>query len=113
MNKRTVGSDTEERAVRFLQENGYSLVMQNYRCKAGEIDIIAFEGGELVFAEVKFRRTEKFGRPEEAVDARKQMRIRKAAQWYLMTQDLSPETPVRFDVIAMDPWEVRIYRNAF
>ncbi|MBO4767878.1 MAG: YraN family protein [Lachnospiraceae bacterium] len=113
MNKRTVGAETEERAVRFLQEQGYCPVMQNYRCRLGEIDIIAEEDGALVFLEVKYRRTTAYGLPEQAVDARKQMKIRKIAMWYAAQNRIPADRPMRFDVVAMDEREIRLYKNAF
>ncbi|MBR5712637.1 MAG: YraN family protein [Lachnospiraceae bacterium] len=113
MNKRTVGTLTEERAVAFLTERGYTIVECNFRCRCGEIDIVAQKDGYLVFAEVKYRRTTACGLPEQAVDARKQATIRKVAQWYLVSHRLSAETPVRFDVVAMDETEIRLYENAF
>lgn len=113
MNRRTVGTANEERAARFLQENGYALRMQNYRCFCGEIDIVAEEGGELVFVEVKYRRTTEHGLPEQAVDAHKQARIRRVVTVFLQEHGLSQDTDLRFDVVAMDEREIRLYRNAF
>ena len=113
MNKRSVGSVTEERAMEYLTGLGYEPVQRNYRCRAGEIDLVARDGEYLVFAEVKYRRTEEFGLPEEAVDAKKQMRIRRAAEWFLKEQRVPSDTPVRFDVVAMDSREIRLYKDAF
>ena len=113
MNKRSVGSVTEERAMEYLTGLGYEPVQRNYRCRAGEIDLVARDGEYLVFAEVKYRRTEEFGLPEEAVDAKKQMRIRHAAEWFLKEQRVPADMPVRFDVVAMDSREIRLYKDAF
>ena len=113
MNKRSVGSVTEERAMEYLTGLGYEPVQRNYRCRAGEIDLVARDGEYLVFAEVKYRRTEEFGLPEEAVDAKKQMRIRRAAECFLKEQRVPADTPVRFDVVAMDSREIRLYKDAF
>ncbi|MBO4627832.1 MAG: YraN family protein [Lachnospiraceae bacterium] len=113
MNKRSVGSVTEERAMEYLTGQGYEPVQRNYRCRAGEIDLVARDGEYLVFAEVKYRRTEEFGLPEEAVDAKKQLRIRRAAAWFLKEQRIPEDTPVRFDVVAMDSREIRLYKDAF
>lgn len=113
MNKRTVGAETEARAANYLQEQGYVLVLQNYRCFCGEIDIVAEEDGILVFLEVKYRRTTEYGLPEQAVDSRKMSRIRKAALCFLTEHRLPPDTAIRFDVVAMDEREIRLYQNAF
>ena len=113
MNKRTVGAENEERAAKYLQERGYALVLQNYRCFCGEIDIVAEESETLVFLEVKYRRTTDYGLPEQAVDARKMKRIRNAAMCFLKEHRLSPDTTIRFDVVAMDEREIRLYQNVF
>ena len=113
MNRRTVGARTEERAAQFLQEQGYALVMQNYRCFCGEIDIVAKNMEYFVFLEVKYRRTPDFGLPEQAVDSRKMKRIRNAAMCFLKEHRLDPETSIRFDVVAMDEREIRLYKDAF
>ncbi len=114
MNERSVGTLTEERASEFLSGNGLTIVMKNYRCRIGEIDLIARDtDGTLVFAEVKYRRTKSLGLPEEAVGSRKQDIIRKVALWYLTEHRLSTESAMRFDVIAMDSEEIRWYQNAF
>ncbi len=90
------------------------MLKRNYRCKSGEIDLIAADrDGTLVFTEVKYRRTPYMGYPEEAVGLRKQETIRRAALWYLKEQRLSPDVPMRFDVIAMDSKEIRWHRDAF
>jgi len=113
MNKRAVGSVTEERAEAYLAGLGYEPIERNYQCRCGEIDLIAKDGEYLVFVEVKYRRTEEFGLPEEAVTVRKRDRIRRAAEWYLKQRRIPDGTPVRFDVVAMDAQEIRIYRDAF
>ena len=114
MNERSVGTLTEERAAAFLLEQGLTVLAKNYRCKTGEIDLIAKEAdGTMVFAEVKYRRTDSYGLPEEAVGRKKQETIKRAAMWYLREQRMSDETAMRFDVIAMDTNEIRWYRDAF
>lgn len=114
MNERSVGTRTEERASEFMTEQGLTVLARNYRTKVGEIDLIAESpDGVIVFAEVKYRRSERYGLPEEAVGIRKQETIRKTALWFLRERKLSPESAVRFDVIAMDSNEIRWYRDAF
>ncbi len=74
----------------------------NYYTKAGEIDIIARDEKYIVFIEVKFRRSNAYGYAVEAVDRRKQTRIRRTAQMYLCLNGYPEQTPCRFDVIGFD-----------
>ena len=114
MNKRSVGALTEARASEFLAEHGLTVTERNYRTKTGEIDLIAVSGdGTVVFAEVKYRRSNDYGLPEEAVSTKKMETIRKTAMWYMRERKMSPEAAVRFDIIAMDSNEIRWYRDAF
>lgn len=113
MNKREVGKEEEQRASDFLKEQGYQILCRNYRCKIGEIDLIAREGIYLVFVEVKYRKTGCCGVPEEAVNLQKQSRISRTAAWYLTEKGLDLYTPCRFDVVALTPEEIRLYRDAF
>lgn len=113
MNKRKVGQEQEQNAARFLEAKGYQILKQNYRCRAGEIDLIAEHRGYLVFVEVKYRRQNGSGQPEEAVDLRKQRQVSKVASWYLAEGGLDLYTPCRFDVVAVTPEEIRVYEDAF
>ncbi len=98
--RQRLGLCGEEIVADYLTQKGYTIVVKNYRCKAGEIDIIARDGAELVFIEVKTRSSLSFGSPAEAVTPRKQRQISRAAQWYLAEQQLF-DVPARFDVIAV------------
>lgn len=98
--RQRLGRSGEEKVARYLQQKGYTILVKNYRCKAGEIDIIARDGAELVFIEVKTRSSLRFGFPAEAVTPRKRRQISRAAQWYLAEQQLF-DVPARFDVIAV------------
>lgn len=80
----------------YLKEHGYEIVARQYRCRYGEIDVIARCGELLCFVEVKMRSTTRRGLPREFVDERKRQRIRLAAAMYMQTWD--EECPVRFDV---------------
>ncbi len=113
MNERTVGTLNEDRACQFLTEHGYRIAERNYRCRIGELDVIAEENGYLCFIEVKYRRTTQYGLPEDAVGARKQATIRKVALRYLTERKIPMDRAMRFDVVAMDENEIRLYRNAF
>lgn len=113
VNKRALGSEKEQVAAAFLEQQGYQILQKNYRCKIGEVDLIAHHGEYLVFVEVKYRKNDRIGSPEEAVTPVKQKRISKVCVWYLRENHLSLDTPCRFDVVAVSQEEVRIYQNAF
>ncbi len=107
----------EQVAADHLLAAGYEIVTRNYRCPFAEVDIIAKEGGDLVFIEVKTRRTNRFGHPAEAVTRRKQEKLVQAALHYL-DANASYETNCRFDVVAITPApgvpaKVEIFRHAF
>ena len=113
---RRTGESGESIAVKFLKKNGYQIIEQNYRCKLGEIDIIARDGRVLAFIEVKARRTGDFGGPKRAVTPRKQRKISMVALKYLKETE-QMEKKARFDVVAIrllpgDP-DVEIIKNAF
>lgn len=112
MNKRATGTVYEEKAVRYLEEKGYRIIERNYRRKTGEIDVIARDGDYLVFIEVKYRSGSMAGYGTEAVGYRKQQRIIRAAQWYLMEKKI-PEQPCRFDVVSFLGEQVTLIRDAF
>lgn len=95
-----LGENGEELARIFLENSGYSIVARNWRCRLGEIDIIAKDGETLVFIEVKTRTDSAFGSPAAAVTLKKQRQIGKAAQCYLAEHDLFGSS-ARFDVIAI------------
>ncbi|MBU1049129.1 YraN family protein [Candidatus Bipolaricaulota bacterium] len=105
------GDESEERACRFLKERGYRVVARNWRTRKGEVDIIARDGGVLVFVEVKARTSDGFGGAEAAVDHPKQVRLISAARAFL--EKTQCELPTRFDVVAIRPGNIRIYRDAF
>lgn len=113
MNKRQVGSTYEKKAAEYLEKQGYRILQMNYRCRQGEIDIVAQEEGYLVFVEVKYRRNPGQGLPQEAVSSSKQRVISRVADYYCMTHCHSMEQPCRFDVVAVLGEEIRLIRNAF
>jgi putative endonuclease len=110
------GKRGEELAVACLRESGYRILDRNYRCLFGEIDIVAEEGGSLVFVEVKSRRSDAYGLPQLAVGPQKQKKISRVALHYLSEKRLNPRR-VRFDVVAirMTPAgnRVELIRDAF
>jgi putative endonuclease len=109
------GQAGEEAAARYLQQQGWVILARNCRLPGGEIDIVAQDGGCLVFVEVKTRRGSRFGSPFEAVDNRKQQRLTTAALAYMSRRNLN--MAARFDVAAVfpeqDSFRVELLRNAF
>jgi putative endonuclease len=107
---RALGRIGEGLACDHLLRKGYEIVARGYRLFRGEIDIIARDGGTLVFVEVKTRTDEEFGRPEEAVTPSKQRQIRRIAQGYLVDHPRG-ESGCRFDVVSIlyrGPDDVRL-----
>lgn len=96
MNTTSVGRMGEEIACRYLTENGYEIIRRNYRAARGEIDVIAQKGTHLAFVEVKTRYNVNFGYASEAVDYRKQQRIKSAARAFLTSYSKYEE--ISFDV---------------
>lgn len=113
MNRRQTGSQAEQLAGRYLEKQGYEIIQYNFRCRQAEIDIVAREDRFLVFVEVKWRSSGRNGAPEEAVDRRKQARILRAALFYFARYRLPEDTPVRFDVVAIEGTQIRLVKNAF
>ena len=81
--RKELGKSGEEIAAKFLQKKGYRILERNYRCRLGEIDLVAKKSGDLLFVEVKTRRSSESVSPPELVDFRKQRQISRAAQHYL------------------------------
>ena len=113
MNKREQGSHYETMAAEYLKNKGYEIISQNFFSKNGEIDIIAKDTDTLVFCEVKYRSNTRYGLPEEAVDYRKQDKIRKTAAYYLYRNNFPVETRVAFDVIAVLGEKITHIEDAF
>jgi putative endonuclease len=93
------GTRGEKVAARFLRRNGYKILYRNFKDRrGGEIDLVCRNGDTLVFVEVKTRRGDEFGRPIEAVDRQKQLRISKGGLAWLRLLD-NPDVVFRFDVV--------------
>lgn len=103
----------ENIAAEYLTDTGYEIITHNYRCRCGEIDLIARDGKYLVFVEVKFRKNLKMGSPLEAVGIRKQKTIRSVAAVYLYQNGINENTPVRFDVIGITGDDIILIKDAF
>ena len=98
--KKEIGQKGENLAVAYLQNLGYKVLERNYRCKLGEVDIIALDNDTLVFIEVRTRSSLDFGLPQESINRRKRHQISKVALEY-MTRKKLKNTPARFDVVAV------------
>jgi putative endonuclease len=112
-NNRAKGSRYEERAAAYLTDQGMTILERNYRCRLGEIDIIARDGYTLCFVEVKYRSGSRKGYPLEAVGPAKQRKIYQTASVYLKQQGLSMDTSCRFDVVSVMGEEISHIPGAF
>lgn len=112
-----LGRTGERLASEELIRQGYRILERNVRCSYGEIDLIAEDGEDLVFVEVKTRRGNAYGLPEEAVTLRKQQKLVQVATWYLDLHQCM-ERSWRIDVVAVQMStqgkleEIRVYRHA-
>ena len=113
MNNRAVGTKREQEAAEFLKEQGYILLERNFRCKTGEIDLIAKDGAYLCFIEVKYRSTNMKGFPAEAITPAKIRRITKTAQFYMLLHQLPQDSPCRFDAVVILGEDLSLIKNAF
>ena len=99
--RRALGRFGEDAAAKHLATRGYTLIARNWRCPIGEIDLVARQGDQLVFVEVKTRRRGPW-QPEESVGPVKARRLAALAYTYLEQTGVSAETPWRIDVIAVE-----------
>lgn len=111
-NKRQIGTTAEKLAVNYLIQNNYSIINTNFRCKIGEIDIIAKDNDYIVFIEVKYRKNTKRGLPREAVNYNKQKTIIKVANYYILQNKLYTNN-FRFDVVEIIDKQINLIKNAF
>ncbi|NBI29557.1 YraN family protein [Chengkuizengella marina] len=96
-----IGQIGEQLAVKYLKSNNYHIIETNWRCKLGEIDIIAYKKDTLVLLEVRTRRdTGRFGTPQESIDYKKQNKVRSASQVFLL-QNNKLNAKIRFDAICI------------
>lgn len=116
-NRKTLGDWGEKLAVEYLQEHGYAIIESNYRCRYGEIDIVAKEGPVWCFVEVRTRKSNRFGRGFESITAVKRTHISKTAAFFLNQRRLD-DAPARFDVVSIDfyaemKYKIELIKNAF
>ena len=111
-NTLAAGAGAEAAATRLLLERGYHIVARNFRCKVGELDLIARDRGVLVFVEVRSRADADHGHAAEMVDAHKQRQVARVAEYYLAVRD--PEyDEVRFDVVAITEGQAELIQDAW
>ena len=114
--KKVLGRIGDAIAAKDYAQRGYLLLNHNYRTRFGELDLILYKDGGIVFAEVKTRTSAAKARPAESVGVRKQRHLIAAAQFYLQRSPYA-DAPVRFDVVEVQPsaggWQVHCIRDAF
>ena len=120
MRKTELGALGEQRAAEALKKEGYRILERNFRCRMGEVDIIARKGDDLVFVEVKLRKDASHGEAREFVTAAKQQRLRTTAMYYLAGHSSAQELQARFDVVEVyapqgenGPFTLSHLQNAF
>jgi len=110
--RRALGAAGEERAAAWYAGRGYVVLHRNWRCTEGELDLVVRRGRELVFVEVKTRRTDRFGVPAEAVTVAKQRRLRTLAHRYLEATGQRASS-LRFDVVSILAGQLEVIEAAF
>lgn len=113
MNTREKGVQKEEEVCAYLRSRGVKIAERNFRCRQGEIDVIGYDGDYLVFFEVKFRSGLSRGSAAEAVGYAKQKKICQVADYYRVLHHCTEDTPLRFDVVAVDQDRITWIKNAF
>ena len=101
MTRKTTGAAGEKLAAQFLLRRGYSIIETNYRCREGEVDIIASKEDCVVFIEVRTKRSTAFGSPEESITDKKKEHLRAVAARYRETHEGLPQA-WRIDVVAVE-----------
>ncbi len=98
--RRSLGNRGEDHAMMLLKKRGHTLIVRNWSCKSGELDLITWQNDTLVFTEVRTRSGTDFGTPAESVDRRKQEKVRRAAHAFLASKFKDGRLPnCRFDIV--------------
>jgi putative endonuclease len=115
--RKDAGRAAEDAALRHLERHGLTLIVRNYRCNGGEIDLVMLDGATLVLVEVRYRASAQFGGAAASITWRKQQRLARAAQHLLLVRPPLRAYPARFDVVAIagdgSTWQVNWITNAF
>lgn len=107
-----LGAAGEEQAARWYEAQGYAVAARNWRCRAGELDLVATRSGLVVFCEVKTRSSDAFGAPMEAVTRTKQLRLRRLAAAWMDESAVRPRE-IRFDVASVLAGHLEVIEGAF
>jgi len=99
--RQRLGSEAEQRSMLLLRQAGYDILARNFRCRMGELDIVARRGRLLVIAEVRLRSSAQFGGAAASITAAKRARIVRAARYLLMRQPHLARLTVRFDTLLL------------
>jgi putative endonuclease len=98
-----IGSEAERVARTFLEQQGLTFILQNYRCRTGEIDLVMQDGDELVFVEVKYRSRSQYGSAIEFFHARKKRKFESAVMHYMQDKGFNPSVvPHRIDLVGIE-----------
>lgn len=110
--RRALGASGEDAVAAWYQERGYEILVRNWRCRDGELDLVVRSGRSLVFCEVKTRTTDAFGAPVEAVTQAKRARLRRLASRWLTEAPMRAQE-IRFDVASVMGDRVEVLEGAF
>ncbi len=117
--KKALGNRGEDIAAAYLQQQGYRIAERNYTCPLGELDIIAYRQGTLIFVEVRTNSPANEGLAEASIGFRKQRKLRQVATYYLKVKGML-ERPCHFDVVIVllepgstEPQRIKLIENAF
>ena len=103
----------EDKAIEYLIAKDFKIIKRNYRCKIGEIDIIAMKDNILRFIEVKYRKNDAYGAPLEAVNAKKQKKIYMTAQWFMAESNINEDMCCSFDIISIQGNDIEYIFNGY
>jgi putative endonuclease len=109
--RKDVGDQGEALALRHLSAAGLKLLIRNYRCKSGEIDLVMSDGQTLALIEVRFRQDQSFGGAAASVTATKQQRLIRASQHLMLTHPQYRRCRARFDLVAIDGSDAALQIN--
>lgn len=110
--RRALGASGEAAVASWYEDRGYEIVVRNWRCRDGELDLVVRDGRMFVFCEVKTRTSDAFGAPVEAVTKAKQARLRRLAARWLTEAPLRPRE-IRFDVASVTGDGIEVLEGAF
>lgn len=113
MDRQQIGRAAEDAAVAFLISRGVAILARNFRCRMGELDVIAREADTLIIVEVRMRASNRFGGAAASVNYRKQAKLQRAAALFLQQRKDLARLHVRFDVVALSPAGIEWIKHAF